>query len=816
MKRFLSKILAKWMQAQAPRSVRRSERKLRPQLECLEKREVLTGMSSLNAIKTVRDVDGILTTFALINQNGNPADAVGELWERHGDNDTWHPLASSVRDFDAGTDIHGEAVVYFDVPRSADENPEGLPWLDVRIWHADTLPRNSAINTYYLLAPDGSSLRAGSDGWFTIQTPWQSYLELHHDDGRINSNGYEGTDAVGEPAGNAATFNNVRSASIGSSNRPGEPMLGLVMNDGKGFLWTPSAGFIPAGSNTTQVEVSTPGRAFVLQNHTLWADAASPIGAPAPQAPVATNVLSGIRAGTDEHGDRAVVLHQNPNNGNAALFWSPSHTLAETGGTKDIAPAGGFIDEFFGNNVFRRDPAGNWVEIGHFSHNTLHAQSDLSLDLVAASADSSTSLTAAYQTRAPGLVVPKDLVFNLDRGRVVGQTITLSAVTSRGVEGVQATIDGVSTTYAGPINSVTVNAGAGNDTINVESLAADIPLTVNLGAGRDTVNFSPLARQMDNVKGGVTINPGRGTSTVTVNDQNTADLTRGASLLQHDVTYNVTAGDLWRLDQLGMALDPSGSSLPPVRTHLHFAGLTQLVVNGSKSGNVFNVFGVADGTALAVHGGTGKDVLNFDDSGNQFAAGAAYTVTAANVTRVGSGRPLALGRLLYTPRSTASIDYTNIGELDLQAGPGANAIRVQSTAAGTATTISAGRASNVITVADAGQTLGNLAGPLQVNGSPGSTRLILDDSGLANTDALRHQVAYTVTVQGVQRTDTESRRVLRTWSQAKVSNTIGYTDISALEIHGAAGTTFTVQGVAAGTALTTQAGNGAVQKWAGK
>src|SRR5262249_22541948 len=66
---------------------------------------------------------------------------------------------------------------------------------------------------------------------------------------------------------------------------------------------------------------------------------------------------------------------------------------------------------------------------------------------------------------------------------------------------------------------VTVNAGNGNDTVNVQAIAA--ALTVNGQGGNDTINVGNAANVLDSIAGTLTVNGDAGTNTVNVNDQGT-------------------------------------------------------------------------------------------------------------------------------------------------------------------------------------------------------------------------------------------------------------------------------------------------------
>jgi hypothetical protein len=408
-------------------------------------------------------------------------------------------------------------------------------------------------------------------------------------------------------------------------------------------------------------------------------------------------------------------------------------------------PEGGFLDVAIKNSrnvfdpkidkIFEFDIVNNvWSEIGDAVPNqgVLQPSTGMSCSGLAADTGDQPPLP---KYAAPTPALPQDLVFNLDQGPTTNDTIYLETVTaSDGTVGAWVGLNGSYDSYYSNVSSITVNAGSGDDTIDVESLAASVPLTINLGSGNDAIHFSPLAHKMDNVLGGVVINRGSGTGTVTVDDDNTADESTvfggsGTQLFHHNVTYSISDGDLWRLDQLGTAFDPSGSSL---NTHIQFAGISNFVVNGAPS-NVFNVFGVADGTRLAVNGYDGRGRLNFDDSGNSFANGAAYTITGSNVTRVGAGSDSFSGGTISRPRFTASIDYSNMNDLEVQAGPSANAINVQSTNPFTATTIDAGMTSDIIMVSDAAQTFDSMGGLILINGNQHTT-LNLDDSGNSNNN----------------------------------------------------------------------------------
>jgi hypothetical protein len=89
-------------------------------------------------------------------------------------------------------------------------------------------------------------------------------------------------------------------------------------------------------------------------------------------------------------------------------------------------------------------------------------------------------------------------------------TVTANTMTRTGLFGF---------TFAG-LRSLTLNSGSGNDTINLESTAAGVPVTINTGNGNNTINLSPMAQNLNNLQSQVTINGGNGNNTLNLNDQN--------------------------------------------------------------------------------------------------------------------------------------------------------------------------------------------------------------------------------------------------------------------------------------------------------
>jgi hypothetical protein len=71
-------------------------------------------------------------------------------------------------------------------------------------------------------------------------------------------------------------------------------------------------------------------------------------------------------------------------------------------------------------------------------------------------------------------------------------------------------------TYGASVEGLTLNAEAGDNTVNINSTTAGVALTVNAGAGDDTINVGN--GDLDNLLGAVTVNGQGGNDTINVND----------------------------------------------------------------------------------------------------------------------------------------------------------------------------------------------------------------------------------------------------------------------------------------------------------
>ena len=259
----------------------------------------------------------------------------------------------------------------------------------------------------------------------------------------------------------------------------------------------------------------------------------------------------------------------------------------------------------------------------------------------------------------------------------------------------------------GTVESLIVNAGLADDTINVQSTIAATPVTVNGGSGDDTFNIGN-AGTLANILGTVLLN-GNGHvagDVVNFNDQSDAGgniytltnntLTRsgaaGISFINvEQVTLNASLGN----DTINVT-----SSFATVTTAVN-AGGGDDVINVGNAGTLSGLLG-----PLFLNGNGGaNDVININDQAD--AGPQTYTITSTTVARSGSG--------LMT--------YGTVESLVLNASLGSDTINVQSTLATTPVTVNAGGGDDVINVGNAG-TLSGILGALTVNGNAGAADVI--------------------------------------------------------------------------------------------
>lgn len=319
----------------------------------------------------------------------------------------------------------------------------------------------------------------------------------------------------------------------------------------------------------------------------------------------------------------------------------------------------------------------------------------------------------------------------------------------------------VESTHAG---TTLIDGGAGNDTFNVRTIAG--VTTVNAGSGNDTFNVGSLAPGTGGTVNGIgahlVINGNAGTDTLNVDDAGettsttgvlTATTLNGLGLSPSGITYS----DLTDLNiTLGSASDVfTIASTHAGTTYLNAAGGNDTInvqsiagvttIHGGAGNDTFNVGSLAPATGgnlnsigahLVIDGIAGANVLNLDDTSDNFANSGVLTAT----TLTGLGL------------SPAGLTYATIATLNLDLGSGGDTFRIDSTHAGTTnldtgaghdaisirtisgpTNIQTGAGDDIVRVGSlapsTGGTVNAITGLLVIDGGSGVNELHVDDTG---------------------------------------------------------------------------------------
>jgi hypothetical protein len=388
-----------------------------------------------------------------------------------------------------------------------------------------------------------------------------------------------------------------------------------------------------------------------------------------------------------------------------------------------------------------------------------------------------------------------DLTVNGDQLASKSDTITISTITSGPqAGGVSVNLDGETVSFdAGQLHSIIVNTGAGYDTVNIESLPANVSLSINLGSGQDAVNFSPTAQNLDGVQGPVNIQGGAGTSTVTLQDHGAADRV-GILSTQHSLGYSIQGNGLTRSDYVVSTFFLRSSS-QYYQSNINFAGISRLVIFGGNCATSYYVNTDTLSTPLTLWGTNAHNRLYFDDSTHADSA-SRYLVTNGSISRTDS-------------KGTALVNFYNIPDLNLNAGASAsNELDIQSVGFGTQQTVYTGPRANTILVGSATASLDDIAGALTLYGA-GLNTLALNDTAVQNTDFFINQITFTLTDAGIVRTNTVTVDPGDGAFSFTNTATINYANIQSIVLEGSAtGNTFNVQSTALGVAITIDTGAG--------
>ncbi|MFZ1699275.1 MAG: choice-of-anchor D domain-containing protein, partial [Pyrinomonadaceae bacterium] len=245
-----------------------------------------------------------------------------------------------------------------------------------------------------------------------------------------------------------------------------------------------------------------------------------------------------------------------------------------------------------------------------------------------------------------------DIVTVNDQNNPFGDTFTVTSTTVT-----RLFFGGL--TY-GTVEGLIINAQNVGNITNISSTAVGTPVTVNAGAGNDAVNLTPVSMNLDNIDGAVTVNGGTENDTVTLNDQN----------------------------------NPFGDTFTVTSTTVNrsfFAGLTYETVEGvtlnaqDTANNTTNINSTAAGTPFTINAGGGNDTVNVGDGTLDNLLGSVNVngdaETAADSLVVNDSTDTTSNTYTVTPTAVTrsggvTINYTTIEALTVTGGVEADTFNI--------------------------------------------------------------------------------------------------------------------------------------------
>ena len=271
-----------------------------------------------------------------------------------------------------------------------------------------------------------------------------------------------------------------------------------------------------------------------------------------------------------------------------------------------------------------------------------------------------------------------------------------------GSSGVQVTLNGEAYQFdQGAISSIDIITKGGDNTVNIEATAPDVPVSLSMLGGTGTVNISPAAENLDALAGALTVHGGGATHLV-IDDQN-ANLNGVIPILTQDTLTGTT---LTRISQ---------SFIPPgfVSNHtatITYDGLAGLTLNTGVTPNLVFVEGTS--TATTVNAGSGNTLVEVSPTAEDLdALAGALTVHGGGATHLVIDDQNNLANKTYTiaggtfqRTGSASITYGGLSSLSVNGGHGADRYIIGGTSAGVATTINGGAGINTLVGPDVAST----------------------------------------------------------------------------------------------------------------
>jgi hypothetical protein len=315
------------------------------------------------------------------------------------------------------------------------------------------------------------------------------------------------------------------------------------------------------------------------------------------------------------------------------------------------------------------------------------------------------------------------MLFSLPGAR--GYSIDME-VTAAGVE--QTSITAGSTFVVadnGGFESITLNTGNRADFIYVPSTPAEASVTVNAGGGDDTIQVGGF--RLDGIHGSLTVNGGDGNDKLSVEDLAAAaaqTYTLTATTLNRSGAAPITYGSVESLAIYGTGYDDLftvTSTAAGIPVTIHGERGDDTVVVGNNTDGVDDILSSTLSPVL-FDGGPGTDSLTVNDQANPYVKGLFAGKRTYSILSNDRGNSIQAG--------TASIQYLDgLENLTLNTGNRTNEIDVFGTQVHAVTTVNAGSGDNTFRVTSlSNNAQENILGALTLNGDTGTNQFLIDDT----------------------------------------------------------------------------------------
>ncbi len=261
------------------------------------------------------------------------------------------------------------------------------------------------------------------------------------------------------------------------------------------------------------------------------------------------------------------------------------------------------------------------------------------------------------------------------------------------------------------VSTITIRGLDGDDTININGVFSGTTINVLGNFGNDTIHLTPTGNNLDLISGTLSIDGGTDVPATDSDHLFIHDTSNG-----FNDTFDITSTTFRR-------------TIVPQMT---LSGLETMRIDAGGGNNTFNVTSQISGTSMGINGGGGNDVMNVGASGggnvdavdgtvNFNGEGGSDTFNYNDAANAAASHTYTLTSLAATRTNSGLAIFANTEAINFNAGSGANTINLNSTAAGSGTTLNANGGADTIDVG------ASAAAVLTVNGGDADDILNLDN-----------------------------------------------------------------------------------------